>query len=733
MTSPPQWKVQLLERKRRDEEEGRRREKEEQERLARIPAWKREIIERRRARLWPGSSPSEIPAEGQAGPSPTGCTAKIGTDGTEPEACVTVATDSVVVWENIGPLRQNHFIQREKQRKSGLELEQAPLGVPGTELSSQAPGVTVILGDDMTIIESRPGLPGTKGKPPSVNGDACQPDLRSPLSRSAEDLNCFGRCQAEVGAEGPGRGRVTRLLSRFGQRGRPRVAEGGSGEGVEAPARPSRSRSTENILERRGRSGAASSSVPPGCAHAPGRGRRPQSRSPPSPPRTVSAFRSRFEARSATETPGRAYPISAEAQVTRLRSRGLVEEGGGGRGEGGQPGPVSGDSRRLDPNAGSGPAGDIKAEPGEAQALADGEAVPSEQPQQPQLEASAPLLLSSPTSPENVSALSSPRPQQPVSAASSSCAEQAPAAAAASCLPAITSAAATDRRYTGEAGPSGGQPVPGPEKPAVPDPGPEPDVTQGEPSIDMSGPQPPTAGPREVRLPAFTVLASRGRGGGGGARDTEGTTDGGLGLKGTWSPTPSRHAAGAVTEDGEGRLRPTFSPAPQRKSGRTITINPRKMATSKTPPSGNATMTENGTSGTPPAVSPATPAKKRYPTAEEIQVIGGYLTLQRSCLVKSGISRGKFSISFNDGELETTFEYPSELALLSELGPDSEETPAAVTSRNREPANTTAADDEDEEEVEEGVLARRLGVDKTSSVGAAVRRKPLLVDGNYRR
>ncbi|XP_043533809.1 phostensin-like [Chiloscyllium plagiosum] len=641
MTSPPQWKVQLLERKRRDEEEGRRREKEEQERLARIPAWKREIIERRRARLWPGSSPSEIPAEGQAGPSLTGCTAKTGTDGTEPEACVAVATDGVVVWENIGPLCQNHFIQREKQRKSGLELEQAPLGVPGTELSSYAPGVTAILGDDMTIIESGPGLAGTKGKPPSVNGDAgqhgaYQPDLRSPLSRSAEDLNSFGRCRVEVGAEGPGQGRVTRLLSRFGQRGRPRVAE--RGEGEEAPARPSRSRSTENILERRGRSGAASSSVPPGCAHAPGRGRRPQSRSPPSPPRTVSAFRSHFEARSATETPGRAYPISEEAQVTRLGSRGLVGEGGGG--EGGQPGPVSGGSRRPDPDSGSGPAVDIKAEPGEAQALADGEAVPPEQPQQPQVEASAPLLLSSPTSPDNVSSFSSPRPQQPVSAASSSCAEQAPAAAA-SCLPAVTSAAATDRRHTGESGPSGGQPMPGPERPPVPDPGPEPDATRGEPSSDMSGPQPPTAGPREVRLPAFTVRASRGRGGRGGARDTEGTTDGGQGLKGTWSPTPSRQAPGAVMEDGEGRLRPIFSPAPQRKSGRTITINPRKMATSKTPPSGNATTTENGTSGTPPAVSPATPAKKRYPTAEEIQVIGGYLTLQRSCLVKSGVSRGK--------------------------------------------------------------------------------------------
>eukprot|EP00061_Rhincodon_typus_P001515 g14998.t1 len=85
----------------------------------------------------------------------------------------------------------------------------------------------------------------------------------------------------------------------------------------------------------------------------------------------------------------------------------------------------------------------------------------------------------------------------------------------------------------------------------------------------------------------------------------------------------------------------------------------------------------------------------------------------------------QFSISFNDGELESTFEYPSELALLSELGlerEDSEEAVTAVKPRARDPA-----EDEDEEEVEEGSLARRLGVDKTSSVGTALHRRRLLV------
>uniref|UniRef100_A0A673I7Z1 Phostensin/Taperin PP1-binding domain-containing protein n=1 Tax=Sinocyclocheilus rhinocerous TaxID=307959 RepID=A0A673I7Z1_9TELE len=63
------------------------------------------------------------------------------------------------------------------------------------------------------------------------------------------------------------------------------------------------------------------------------------------------------------------------------------------------------------------------------------------------------------------------------------------------------------------------------------------------------------------------------------------------------------------------------------KRGTTITITPRR-------PAGAAS------SGGIPTVTPAVPkaapqGKKRYPTAEEIEVIGGYQNLERSCLVKS--------------------------------------------------------------------------------------------------
>ncbi|XP_010607250.1 taperin [Fukomys damarensis] len=77
--------------------------------------------------------------------------------------------------------------------------------------------------------------------------------------------------------------------------------------------------------------------------------------------------------------------------------------------------------------------------------------------------------------------------------------------------------------------------------------------------------------------------------------------------------------------------------------------------------------------------------KKRYPTVHEIEVIGGYLALQKSCLLKAGSSRKKMKISFNDKSLQTTFEYPSESSLVQEEQEEQEE-----------------EDSEEEEEGEEG-------------------------------
>ncbi|XP_063289119.1 taperin [Pelobates fuscus] len=71
--------------------------------------------------------------------------------------------------------------------------------------------------------------------------------------------------------------------------------------------------------------------------------------------------------------------------------------------------------------------------------------------------------------------------------------------------------------------------------------------------------------------------------------------------------------------------------------------------------------------------------KKRYPTVDEIQVIGGYLSLSKSCLSKNGSTRKKLKISFNEQNIHTMFEYPSETSLAEddesaeESGSDSED------------------------------------------------------------
>lgn len=67
---------------------------------------------------------------------------------------------------------------------------------------------------------------------------------------------------------------------------------------------------------------------------------------------------------------------------------------------------------------------------------------------------------------------------------------------------------------------------------------------------------------------------------------------------------------------------------PPRRSGHTFTVNPRRSV----PPA--APATPGATDATAPGAG-----KKRYPTAEEILVLGGYLRLSRSCLVKGSPER----------------------------------------------------------------------------------------------
>lgn len=102
----PDWKFHLLERKRKEEEEVKRKEREEEDRLAKMPAWKREIILRRKAKAEASMLENRVEVE----------------DGEQEEREKTAIMEeeekeSRVLRENIGPVQQNPFIQQEKQRR----------------------------------------------------------------------------------------------------------------------------------------------------------------------------------------------------------------------------------------------------------------------------------------------------------------------------------------------------------------------------------------------------------------------------------------------------------------------------------------------------------------------------------------------------------------------------------------------------------------------------------------
>nr|XP_008537249.1 PREDICTED: taperin [Equus przewalskii] len=122
--------------------------------------------------------------------------------------------------------------------------------------------------------------------------------------------------------------------------------------------------------------------------------------------------------------------------------------------------------------------------------------------------------------------------------------------------------------------------------------------------------------------------------------------------------------------------RPGHTSELQHRGGNTFTVVPRRrpgaLQANREPVPLEAEKEEVGSLSEPPAVQ-GTALKKRYPTVHEIEVIGGYLALQKSCLTKAGSSRKKMKISFNDKSLQTTFEYPSESSLVQEAEAEEEE------------------------------------------------------------
>ncbi|KAI1902453.1 hypothetical protein AGOR_G00044930 [Albula goreensis] len=89
--------------------------------------------------------------------------------------------------------------------------------------------------------------------------------------------------------------------------------------------------------------------------------------------------------------------------------------------------------------------------------------------------------------------------------------------------------------------------------------------------------------------------------------------------------------------------------------------------------------------------------KKRYPTAEEIQVIGGYESLEKSCLVKHRGKHRGVKVCFDEVQLEQVCEYPSESSMLACF-------PCSTPLSSERERDEREEDDEEEEEEEKATF-----------------------------
>ncbi|KAJ3605175.1 hypothetical protein NHX12_027225 [Muraenolepis orangiensis] len=126
---------------------------------------------------------------------------------------------------------------------------------------------------------------------------------------------------------------------------------------------------------------------------------------------------------------------------------------------------------------------------------------------------------------------------------------------------------------------------------------------------------------------------------------------------------------------------PGPSQAIQNKKGNKFRVVPKRPGDTTDSPGPPKERSSSPSSTTPTTLlhAPYHMLKKRYPAVEDIEVIGGYLSLGKSCLAKTG-STGKktlascitgelvvafphphpTAISFNEPSLQSTYEYPSE-------------------------------------------------------------------------
>ncbi len=712
----------------------------------RMPAWKREILERRKAKGGgSGGAGSAETSPGAAGPqrvngeltgnvngSSSGPKSDSGPSGgsgrnytitpasqhfgnnKEPRPTAAERTmsredgrqESLVLQESLGPLEENPFIKLEKERRrrqDRLDRENAARPMQHIlELYGSVPGIRTIRAENIIIIESDPDYfpeagdvkTGSKWQQNGVSSYSSLNDLLdrrgsavteirakevviydTTLSKSEENLSTLGRPDHEVLSyeTGEGQGRVSRMLQKFDSNYGKLQKKSHSTENLldldcSASSRPRLWPKSQPDLVPKLRPGPSVSS--PGSSQP----SSPVFQSPWSskpkpqpavselgspqrlagPPQPVSSFRQRFGesgGRGAAVTP-RDEPDRGQTKPTRERDWEAAEvppkhkvpcspETLLARAES-PSSPISSKASRSSP--------DFEIRPSPKPDLAripDGDS---------QARALANLRLQSRNSftviPKRhlTGSPGSPAPSSPVkSSPSHRVAEVSTPGVPTSHAPVPSSPKRNEEKLQEEkeiersARPS--KPEPSPPVATSPAPPPTSEPLSPSPALTPAPSSPPAlsspiSSPAVPSSPSFSPVPS----------DSLAPSP----APPTPSPAPEQPPVDhlPVTNIDDIEVEPPHSvPAPspivQRKKGNTFTVVPKRRVEPEAQSSSPEPQQEASSEAPPGSAPPQAPyaqlgslLKKRYPAVEEIEVIGGYLSLAKSCLSKTG-STGK--------------------------------------------------------------------------------------------
>ncbi|MEQ2223927.1 hypothetical protein ILYODFUR_002198 [Ilyodon furcidens] len=638
----------------------------------RMPAWKREILERRKAKggVSAGSPAPETGPGGAAGThhvngdvtgNVNGISGGTRTDGgasgvsgrnytiatasqhfannKEPRAAAaerTAPRESLVLQESLGPLEENPFIKLEKERRKRQDRENATRPVQHIlELYGSVPGVRTIRAENIIIIESDLDYfpEAEEGKSWQQNGVDTYSSLNdlldrrgsavteirakevviydTTLSRSEENLSTLGRPDPDGPHDaGEGQGRVSRILQKFDSNYGKLQKKSHSTENLldldcSASTRPRHWSKPQPDLVPKPRPSPTVSSQPTSPIFQTPWTSKPKphpEQHHPGSPQPVSSFRQRFEGAHVPSVVSRDEPDKGQSKLTRERDW---------EGADVPPKPkvpCSPETRRARAESSTLPVSSKV-----LRSSSEFEIRPSPKPDinkipdgDIQAQALANLRLQSKNSftvvpkrqIQGSTASSNPGPPSPVKSSPSHRAEApspgVPTPRSPTLIPALTKKKEEKVLEKKEY-----------EAPPVPPPACEPTAPSSPPVLTSFSSSPPSPAPKQLSVEKLPVTN---------IDDIE--------------VEPPQHV-------------PVPSPMVQRKKGNTFTVVPKR---SVDPQKGSAEPQQVAPSEAPPGSTPPQPQyahlgsllKKRYPAVEEIEVIGGYLSLAKSCLSKTG-------------------------------------------------------------------------------------------------